>query len=154
MKDSRVGTYALVGTALMLQVSWGAEGGDAGTGPLRDECDTEGRHVRRSAAHVAAAHALPKANVAHALFKPTLRTPFPSQHNMNQAGQWLTGISHPCTLCLPQAKTGVLGALGPARASAAMVAAHCAARWTAVPLTYGCHYIQDAEDAKRGLYNW
>ena len=53
-----------------------------------------------------------------------------------------------------QAKTGVLGALGPARAGAAIVAAHAAARWTALPLTYGCHYIQDTEDAKRGLYNW
>lgn len=54
---------------------------------------------------------------------------------------------------LPQAKVSVLGLLGPGRAAAALVAAHCASRWSCLPLVYGCQYIQDEEDAKRGLYN-
>lgn len=52
------------------------------------------------------------------------------------------------------AKLAVLGALGPARATAALIAAHAASRWTSLPLIYACTYLQDAEDAKRGLYNW
>lgn len=55
---------------------------------------------------------------------------------------------------LLQAKLAVLGALGPERAAAALIAAHTASRWTALPLTYGCTYLQDADDAKKGLYNW
>eukprot|EP00878_Enallax_costatus_P038458 GHUV01043697.1.p1 GENE.GHUV01043697.1~~GHUV01043697.1.p1 ORF type:complete len:179 (+),score=66.35 GHUV01043697.1:231-767(+) len=35
-----------------------------------------------------------------------------------------------------------------------LIAAHCASRWSCVPLTYCCTYIQDEEDAKKGLYNW
>lgn len=58
------------------------------------------------------------------------------------------------TALLLQVKLAALAALGPARAGAALVAAHAASRWTALPLTYACRYIQDEEDAKRGLYNW
>lgn len=36
----------------------------------------------------------------------------------------------------------------------AMIAAHSVSRWTSVPLLYCLEYIQDEEDAKRGLYNW
>lgn len=36
----------------------------------------------------------------------------------------------------------------------ALVVAHTTSRWTALPLLYCCTYIQDEEDAKRGLYNW
>jgi adenosylcobinamide-GDP ribazoletransferase len=39
-------------------------------------------------------------------------------------------------------------------ASAILIAAHCICRWTSLPMIYFCHYIQDEEDAKRGLYNW
>ena len=53
--------------------------------------------------------------------------------------------------CTPQ--VFVLGLLGPARAPAALIAAHAASRWTCLPLTYRCEYVQDPEDAKRGLYN-
>lgn len=53
-----------------------------------------------------------------------------------------------------QAKLCVLGALGPGRAGAALIAAHAASRWSVLPLVYACTYIQDDEDAKRGLYNW
>lgn len=53
-----------------------------------------------------------------------------------------------------QVKLSVLGALGATKACAALVAAHTAARWTALPLIYCCTYLQDSEDAKRGLYNW
>lgn len=73
-------------------------------------------------------------------------------------------VCHTFRACIPrllplpflrlQAKLAVLGTLGPGRAGAALVAAHAASRWTALPLTYCCHYLQDAEDAKRGLYNW
>jgi adenosylcobinamide-GDP ribazoletransferase len=51
-------------------------------------------------------------------------------------------------------KLAVLGALGPARAPAVLIAAHAASRWSALPLIYGSTYLQDSEDAKRGLYNW
>jgi adenosylcobinamide-GDP ribazoletransferase len=37
---------------------------------------------------------------------------------------------------------------------AVLVAVHSISRWTSLPLIYFCHYIQDEEDAKRGLYNW
>ncbi|KAG2444858.1 hypothetical protein HXX76_001599 [Chlamydomonas incerta] len=80
MKDSRVGTYALVGTALALQLK------------------TSG---------LAAIAALPAA-----------------------AGGGAAGVA------------------------AALVAAHAASRWTSMVLIYGCDYIQDDEDAKRGMYNW
>ena len=43
---------------------------------------------------------------------------------------------------------------GPGLAAAALVAAHASSRWTSLPLLYLCTYIQDEEDAKRGLYNW
>jgi adenosylcobinamide-GDP ribazoletransferase len=36
----------------------------------------------------------------------------------------------------------------------ALIAVHCTARWTSLPLIYCVHYIQDEEDAKKGLYNW
>ena len=39
-------------------------------------------------------------------------------------------------------------------AAAALVAAHAASRWTSLPLISLCTYIQDEEDAKKGLYNW
>ncbi|PNH03985.1 Cobalamin synthase [Tetrabaena socialis] len=58
-----------------------------------------------------------------------------------------------------QLKAAALAALaagpgGPAAAAAALVAVHAASRWTAIPLIYCCTYIQDDEDAKRGMYNW
>jgi adenosylcobinamide-GDP ribazoletransferase len=39
-------------------------------------------------------------------------------------------------------------------AGAVLIAVHSICRWTSLPLIYFCHYIQDEEDAKRGLYNW
>lgn len=57
------------------------------------------------------------------------------------------------TALVLQAKVCVLGLLGPARAPAALIAAHAASRWTCLPLTYRCEFVQDPEDAKRGLYN-
>ncbi|KAH7621289.1 hypothetical protein Ndes2526B_g03630 [Nannochloris sp. 'desiccata'] len=39
-------------------------------------------------------------------------------------------------------------------AGAVLLAVHSICRWTSLPLIYFCHYIQDEEDAKRGLYNW
>ena len=53
-----------------------------------------------------------------------------------------------------QAKVAVLGALGPARGAAALVAAHAASRWSSLPLLWVLPYLQDEEDAKRHLYNW
>lgn len=43
---------------------------------------------------------------------------------------------------------------GSVTAGAVLIAAHALCRWTALPLIYFCRYIQDEEDAKRGLYNW
>mgnify|MGYP001807063661 CR=1 FL=1 len=80
MKDSRVGTYALVGTALALQLK------------------TSGLAAIAAAA--------------------------------------------------PEAGGGVAGV------AAALVAAHAASRWTSMVLIYVCEYVQDDEDAKRGMYNW
>eukprot|EP00198_Chlamydomonas_reinhardtii_P000775 XP_001690110.1 predicted protein [Chlamydomonas reinhardtii] len=79
MKDSRVGTYALVGTALALQLK------------------TSGLAAIAAAA--------------------------------------------------PEAGGGVAGV------AAALVAAHAASRWTSMVLIYVCEYVQDDEDAKRGMYN-
>ncbi|KXZ55222.1 hypothetical protein GPECTOR_3g364 [Gonium pectorale] len=58
-----------------------------------------------------------------------------------------------------QLKTAALAALaggpgGPAAASAALVAVHAVSRWSCIPLVVCCTYIQDDEDAKRGMYNW
>jgi adenosylcobinamide-GDP ribazoletransferase len=39
-------------------------------------------------------------------------------------------------------------------ASVALLVAHTVSRWTVLPLIYSCHYIQDEQSAKRGLYNW
>jgi len=39
-------------------------------------------------------------------------------------------------------------------ASVALLVAHTVSRWTVLPLTYLCHYVQDEQSAKRGLYNW
>jgi len=41
-----------------------------------------------------------------------------------------------------------------ASAAAALIAVHAASRWTSLPLIYMLMYIQDEEDAKKGLYNW
>jgi len=49
-----------------------------------------------------------------------------------------------------EAITGMHGVEGTVRA---LVVAHTISRWTALPLIYWCHYLQDEEDAKRGLYN-
>lgn len=40
-----------------------------------------------------------------------------------------------------------------ALAAAALVAVHAVSRWSSLPLIYFCTYLQDEEDAKRGLYN-
>jgi adenosylcobinamide-GDP ribazoletransferase len=53
-----------------------------------------------------------------------------------------------------RALEALMAAGGPGRAGAALVAAHAAARWTSLPLLRWCRYLQDEEDAKRGLYNW
>jgi adenosylcobinamide-GDP ribazoletransferase len=53
-----------------------------------------------------------------------------------------------------RALEALMAAGGPGRAAAALVAAHAAARWTSLPLLRWCCYLQDVEDAKRGLYNW
>lgn len=39
-------------------------------------------------------------------------------------------------------------------ASVALLVAHTVSRWTVLPLIYSCHYVQDEQSAKRGLYNW
>lgn len=51
-------------------------------------------------------------------------------------------------------KLHALAALEVTSVAAVLVAAHCASRWSSVPLLYFCTYIQDEEDAKKGLYNW
>lgn len=52
---------------------------------------------------------------------------------------------------LEESSSGVLKLSG---VGAALIAVHAASRWTCVPLIYCCTYIQDEEDAKKGLYNW
>eukprot|EP00892_Ulva_mutabilis_P002030 jgi/Ulvmu1/11828/UM080_0039.1 len=37
---------------------------------------------------------------------------------------------------------------------AALPLAHALSRWVPLPISFMCSYIQDEEDAKRGLYNW
>ncbi|KAF8073024.1 CYCB2-3 [Scenedesmus sp. PABB004] len=51
-----------------------------------------------------------------------------------------------------QLKLAALAALGGA-AAPALVAAHCASRWSSAALIYTCDYLEDEEDAKQGLYN-
>lgn len=51
-------------------------------------------------------------------------------------------------------KLHALAAFKVTSVGAVLVAAHCASRWSSVPLLYCCNYIQDEEDAKKGLYNW
>ena len=52
------------------------------------------------------------------------------------------------------AKLTLLSEMDPALVARALVAAHTVGRWTSLPLLHWCHYIQDDEDAKRGMYNW
>ena len=50
--------------------------------------------------------------------------------------------------------TSIFSQFPPLRAGAVLITAHAISRWTSLPLIYFYHYIQDEEDAKRGLYNW
>eukprot|EP00873_Tetraselmis_striata_P005069 jgi/Tetstr1/425333/TSEL_015782.t1 len=52
------------------------------------------------------------------------------------------------------AKLTLLSEMEPADVPRALVAAHTIGRWTSLPLLHFCHYLQDDEDAKRGMYNW
>lgn len=52
------------------------------------------------------------------------------------------------------AKLALLSEMEAAVAPRALVAAHTVGRWTSLPMLHWCHYIQDDEDAKRGMYNW
>lgn len=65
----------------------------------------------------------------------------------------LVGMSLVLTIKLHCLATLVMNTT-PAGAAAALIAAHAASRWSSLPLIYLLHYIQDEEDAKRGLYNW
>ncbi|GFR39615.1 hypothetical protein Agub_g77 [Astrephomene gubernaculifera] len=64
------------------------------------------------------------------------------------------------SLCLKLAALATLGSTaaaaggGGVSVAAALIAVHVASRWTCIPLTACCTYIQDEEDAKRGMYNW
>lgn len=58
-----------------------------------------------------------------------------------------------CTLVL-QMKMQALAGLEKEMVLRALIVSHCVARWTSLPLLYLVPYIQDEEDAKKGLYNW
>ena len=90
MKDSRIGTYALVGMTIILTMKF--------------KC-------------IEALLSLENAPVGHA------QAPLVSFLSLQPAG-------------------------------AALIAAHTISRWSSIALIYLCPYIQDEEDAKRGLYNW
>jgi adenosylcobinamide-GDP ribazoletransferase len=106
MKDSRIGTYALVGMVVVLSIKFKC----IETLLVLEEQQQQKNYI----------------------------------HNSNSNGS-IDGFS---------AVSSLQNTPYTPSAGAVLIAAHSICRWTSLPLIYFVHYIQDEDDAKRGLYNW